>query len=292
MVAPIINMPNTQKHSGVSGIPTQLLVLHSGESPLRGGYAQSLTNWANTTPVEASWHWFVDPTAIVAMVDPNCAAWHASEANPMSEGFEQAGYARFSRAEWLTAEGLKQIENLAWLMAQRAKANGIPMRWLTTAEVEAVTHGGNRSIKGFCLHRQIDPDTRTDPGDNYPFDVLTARINAYMGSAAVAPQSTKEDTLSAAEVKQINAHATAEADRVIDYIGKLLVAGYNMGDQKLPGGNAVNIVTQQRVSAILALVTKSLERTDLTAEQITEAVKAGLADGLDLDATVTVKKAV
>jgi len=191
MVAPIINMPNTTKHSGVSGIPTQLLVLHSGESPLRGGYAQSLTNWANTTAVEASWHWFVDPIAIVSMVDPMCAAWHASEANPMSEGFEQSGYARFSRAEWLTAEGMKQIDNLAWLMAARAKANGIPMKWLTTAEVEAVTHGGNRSIKGFCLHRQIDPDTRTDPGDNYPFDVLTARINAYMGSAAIAPQSTK-----------------------------------------------------------------------------------------------------
>ena len=191
MVAPLIKMPNDRKHSGVSGIPTQLLVLHSGECPLRGGYAQSLTNWANTTAVEASWHWFVDPIALVSMVDPLYAAWHASEANPMSEGFEQAGYARFSRAEWLTAEGLKQIENLAWLMAQRAKLNGIPMKWLTTDQVTAITNGRDRTTKGFCLHRQIDPETRTDPGDNYPFDVLTARINAHMGSAAMAPQSSE-----------------------------------------------------------------------------------------------------
>lgn len=184
MVAPIINMPNTVKHSGISGIPTQLLVLHSGESPLRGGFAQSLTNWANTPlsaggPV-ASWHWFVDPIAIVSMVPPQYAAWHASEANPMSEGFEQAGYARFTRAEWLTADGMKQIDNLAWLLAQRAKANGIPMVWLTTAQVNAITSGRDRVTKGFCTHRQVDPDTRTDPGDGYPFDVLTAKVNSYL----------------------------------------------------------------------------------------------------------------
>lgn len=187
MVSPVINMTSTEKQSGISGIPTQLMVLHSGECPLRGGYAQSLTQWANV-PLgqggpEASWHWFVDPIAIVSMIPPQYAAWHASEANPMSEGFEQAGYARFSRAEWTTAEGIKQIDNLGWIMAQRALANGIPLRWLTTDEVEAVTKRGNRSIKGFCLHRQIDPETRTDPGDNYPFDLLTAAISKYMGGA-------------------------------------------------------------------------------------------------------------
>ena len=186
-------MPNDRKHSGVSGIPTQLLVFHSGETPLLGGYAQSITNWGNTSDVEASWHWFVDPIAIVSMVNPVNTAWHASEANPMSEGFEQAGYARFSRAEWLTALGKQSIDNLAWLTVQRMRANGIPHRWLTTDEVEAVTKRGNRSIKGLCTHRQIDPETRTDPGDNYPFDYLDERIRFHMGSV-VNTQSTSEST--------------------------------------------------------------------------------------------------
>jgi LysM repeat protein len=123
----------------------------------------------------------VDPIAIVSHIDPNYAAWHASEANPMSEGFEQAGYARFSRAEWTTAEGLKQLDNLAWIMAQRAKACGIPPVWLSTDQVTAVTTRGNRSIKGFCLHRQIDPETRTDPGNGYPYDLLLAKVKTYMG---------------------------------------------------------------------------------------------------------------
>lgn len=180
----IINMLNLEKHSGISGIPTQLLVLHSGETPLRGGFAQSVTKWANV-PLslggpEASWHWFVDPLCIVSMVPPQYAAWHASEANPMSEGFEQSGYARFTRAEWLTPDGLKQIDILGWLMAERAKANGIPMVWLTTAQVTAITSGRDRVTKGFCTHRQIDPETRYDPGDGYPFDVLTAKVKHYL----------------------------------------------------------------------------------------------------------------
>jgi hypothetical protein len=218
MVSPIITMRNWEKHSGISGIPTQLLVLHSGESPLRGGYAQSLTNWANTPLAQggpyASWHWFVDPIAIVSQIDPNYAAWHASEANPMSEGFEQSGYARFSRAEWLTPEGLKQIDNLGWLMAQRAKACGIPMVWLTTAQVNAITSGRDRKTKGFCTHRQIDPDTRYDPGDGYPFDVLTAKVNSYLSGT-----TPKEDTLSATEVKAIK-----------DHINAVLLGGYSWRD--------------------------------------------------------------
>lgn len=191
MVSPVINMPSS-KHSGVSGLPTQLLVLHSAESPLRGGYAQSLTNWANGPGVEASWQWFVDPIAIVSMVDPQHSAWHATWANSLSEGFEQAGYARFSYAEWTTAEGMKQMDNLAWLMADRCKANGIPARWLTTAEVNAI-RAGNRSIKGICTHAQVDPASRTDPGGGYPYDMLMGKIHEYMGGT-VTTQSTSTPT--------------------------------------------------------------------------------------------------
>ena len=110
---PLIDMTGqSNRHSGVSGIPTQLLVLHTAECPLRGGFAQSLTIWAITTAVIASWHWLIDPIARVRMISEQYAAWHASEANPMSEGFEQAGYARFSRAEWTTPDGMLMME--AW----------------------------------------------------------------------------------------------------------------------------------------------------------------------------------
>jgi hypothetical protein len=301
-VTKITYMPNTQKHSGMSGIPTQLLVVHSAESPLLGGYAQALTNWANTTAVEASWHWFADPIAIVSMVDPMLAAWHASEANPMSEGFEQAGYARFSRAEWLTADGRKSIDNLAWIMVQRMKANGIPHRWLTTPEVESITKGGNRTLKGLCLHRQVDPESRTDPGDNYPFDYLDERIRVHLGTTTPTP-TPQEDTLSAAEVKQIK-----------DHINAVLLGGYTWEGKKHPGIGMVVEENQRRIDAtpdkvwsetvhrgggkisvkqeladakteaqaLRAAVAKLVAASggsSLTAEEITAAVKAGLEEG-------------
>ncbi|MCO4257423.1 peptidoglycan recognition protein family protein [Pseudarthrobacter cellobiosi] len=197
---PVIDMRGrSNKHSGVSGLPTQLLVLHSAECPLRGGYAQSLTEWAITSAVVASWQRFVDPIARVYMIDDQYAAWHASEANPLSIGWEQAGYARYSRAEWTTPDGRLQMESLAYDMAMVALRDGIPPVWLTTEQVTAITTYGDRTTKGFCCHRQIDPESRTDPGDGYPYDLLMQKIRSYMGSGnlaaagAITPTTSQED---------------------------------------------------------------------------------------------------
>lgn len=188
MVAPVLDMTAAGVASGkyhpVSGIPTQLGVLHSAECPLAAGYARSLTEWA-AVPLaqggpEASWQRFVDPSVRLRFIPDDLGAWHASEANPLSIGWEQAGYARYTRAQWLSPAGLVQLDNLAYDMAEVAKRDGLSARWLSTAEVRAVLDGGNRSIKGFCTHRQVDPETRTDPGDGYPYDLLMTRIKFYL----------------------------------------------------------------------------------------------------------------
>lgn len=209
----------SNKHSGVSGLPTQLLVLHSAECPLRSGFAISLTEWGINSGVVASWHRFIDPLNRVYMIDDSLAAWHASEANPMSIGWEQAGYARFTLAEWTTPDGLLQMESLAYDMAQVAKRDGIPPVWLTTAQVTAITSGRDRKTKGFCAHRQIDPESRTDPGNAYPYDLLMQKIRAYMGLSTVTPSSSTKEPFTMgqfedlkddiAEVKKIasNTHA-------------------------------------------------------------------------------------
>jgi hypothetical protein len=239
-IAPVVDMTDfgirSKKYFGVSGIPTQLLVLHSGECPLQGGYAKSLTEWAGRDPYPAppiaSWQWFVDPLQIVYFIPAHLGAWHASEANVLSEGFEQAGYARMSRAEWLTPDGQTQLESLAWLMAQRALANGIPARWLTTDEVNRAT-GGDRSVKGLCLHRQVDPDTRTDPGNGYPLDLLLERIKFYMNNV------TEEDMpLSDEDARKV---ARFVMDFAVDQAGGLtgkmnlgqLIAEYRHNNNKI-----------------------------------------------------------
>lgn len=203
LAGPVIDMRGrSAKHSGISGVPTQLLVLHSAECPLMPGYAQSLTEWAITSNVVASWHRFIGPDSRVYMIPDHLAAWHASEANPMSIGWEQAGYARYTYADWTTPNGLLQMESLAYDMAQVAITEGIPARWLTTDEVTAITTHGNRDIKGFCLHRQIDPETRTDPGDGYPYDLLMAKIRSHMQGTT---ESEEEFTVKQEDIDTIRA---------------------------------------------------------------------------------------
>lgn len=208
----ITNIP-CDKHSGKRA-HTQMLIVHSIESPLVAGYAVSMAhNWlgkrfdATGRLIEASSNVIVSPDTLVRSVHKDYAAWHASWANVLSVGYEQAGYAAFAREQWLTPGGRDQIDRLAREMAQDAQHYGIPLRWLTAAEVNAIANG-DRTIKGLVTHAVIDPGNRTDPGSQYPYDVLLDRIKSYAGGAA--PQSAditpipQEDTLSQAEVHQIN----------------------------------------------------------------------------------------
>jgi len=156
----------------------QLWVIHTGETPLDHGYAASLTRWAaKSGDPYVSWHRFVDPSLVVTWIPLSKGAWHATWANGISIGYEQSGYAKFTRDTWMSAKGKAQMD----LLAQQIVDDGIPkdaVRWLSTSEVNAVK-AGNRSIKGLCTHAQIDPANRYDPGKGYPKDVLLDWIKHY-----------------------------------------------------------------------------------------------------------------
>lgn len=182
----ITNLP-CDKHSG-KRTHTQMLVVHSIESPLANGYAVAMSNnWlgrrfdGDGNLIEASANVIVSPDTLVRSVHTDYAAWHASWANSLSIGYEQAGYAAFTRAQWLTGLGKNQIDRLAREMAEDAKLYGIPLRWLTRAQVNAIANG-DRTIKGLVTHATIDPANRTDPGDGFPYDVLLASIRKYSGA--------------------------------------------------------------------------------------------------------------
>lgn len=184
LVAPVVTVkyadyPNSPNDKSGTLRRRQLWVVHTAECPLKVGYAQSMTEWADgdTYTPRVSWHRFVDPATVARFIPLGEAAWHATWANPFSIGYEQSGYARFVRADWLTPLGLAQISNLARQMV----VDGIPAaaaRRLSNDDVNAVK-GGNTTITGLCSHAQINPDTRTDPGAGYPWDVLVDFIWQY-----------------------------------------------------------------------------------------------------------------
>ena len=121
-----------------------------------------------------------------------------------------------------------------------------------------------------------------------PTPFLYGPINPdYAGITAQGTTTPKEDTLSAAEVKQIKDHITAETNRLIDYTGKVLVSGYSVGGQKFPGIAAVDINNQKTVRSILALVQQlaANPNTALTPEQITDALAKAIEGGVGIDVT-------
>lgn len=287
-------MPS-QKHSGRRP-RTQILAVHSAEAPLERGYAKSLTNWSNTSNVQASWNAFADPGILVRAVNTYNAAWHASWANSLSIGYETAAYAAYGRDKWMSLEGRRMLERLAIEMAADAKIFDIPLRWLTGAQVNAV-RAGNTNIKGLAAHRQIDPAYRTDPGDGFPYGYLLKRIKAHTAgikpAAASGPEPIQEDEMKEADFDRIERMI---ASRVGDVVEVPNNQGTAASRKKNPTWTLSNAVTNDWAASnaaahnsqqTLAIVKKLAEKSGLSKQEIKDAVTEALAEStVDVDISV------
>jgi hypothetical protein len=171
-----------------------LIVVHSAETPLRAGYAASIAeNWfGRSAPTSA--HFMVDPAETIRMLSDNVVAYHVGpRANGFTLGVEQAGYARFSRAEWTTGPGMAQLARVAALVRERADAWGIPLRWATDEQIRAAARGVPGGITYHDRIRAVLGGTvHTDPMPNYPGDLLMAQV---LRSPASPPPSLQEDDM-------------------------------------------------------------------------------------------------
>jgi len=268
--------------------PSGTCIVHTSEGAWQAG-VDSLTNLVRTRADYGCYHRACDWEDIALYYPWEWESWQDTETNPWAVGIAAA----CRTTDWRTmpadiAEGYyRNMGRMAADFVNYMKSTygvTVPLKRISGAQARA-------GVPGFAAHGDSGV-SRSDPGADFDWTKFFNYTRQALGSAAIVPQSTtQEDKLSASEVKQINDHATAQADRVIEYIGAVMVGGYTVGDQKLPGATKVDIENQKRIKALTDLVAKALATPDLTADQITEAVKAGLADGVDFDATVTVKKA-
>lgn len=177
------NYPNSPNDKSSALVKAQVHTIHTAECPLRVGYAASMTEWADGDSYNprVSWQRFVDPATIARFIPLTEAAWHASGFNAFTCGYEQSGYASYSRAQWLSPDGMRQID----LLAHEIVTNGLPVsgiRILTDSQLRAIKNG-DRSIYGLASHATISrlfgANNRTDPGAGYPWDVLLSWIDYY-----------------------------------------------------------------------------------------------------------------
>jgi hypothetical protein len=232
---------------------------------LTGQTHDGVVNFFVNGPGQTSAHFVVSAGRIDCIVSPLDAAWHSGNAvgNATTIGIE-------CRPEATDADYATVAELVAWLRSEYGNLPLTPHRqWQSTA----------------C------------PGV-WNLD----RINALAAAAPITPKSStstpKEDTLSAAEVQEIK-----------EYVHALIVGGYKSAGKDKPGiADAIEALpnkvwettvlrggekysvktelvrTRTEVQALRAAVAALAKNPSLTADQITEAVKAGLAEANANDA--------
>jgi hypothetical protein len=109
-----------------------------------------------------------DDKIIDNLVSYDRAAWTLRNGNNRSDNLEMCGLASWSRAEWLTHDGM--LRNAAKWVVSRLKARNIVPKRLSIAEVRA------RNARGYIDHNTYtlatNDGTHWDVGPNFPWDVF------------------------------------------------------------------------------------------------------------------------
>jgi N-acetyl-anhydromuramyl-L-alanine amidase AmpD len=168
-----------------------LLVLHSMESSRHVDTAEVVAQWfAGPNAPQASAHFCVDANSIVQCVRLQDVGWHAPGANHNGIGFEHAGRAAQSRAEWLDDYGRAMLELSARLASRLCRQFRIPPVFVGAAELKLGTlqpDGSRKPARGITTHvataQAFRKSTHTDPGPGFPLDWYVSRVVALMTEA-------------------------------------------------------------------------------------------------------------
>ena len=164
------------------------IVLHSTE----GDTAKDAASWFQNPNSGGSANLVVDDNTCYQTLRDDVIPWGAPPLNTHGFHIEQAGYARWSRAEWLKHEGT--IERAAFKAALRVKWYKIRP---VVLDVEALKQDfgpdlGNGAIPvnpgglngGIVTHHTVSDayklSDHTDPGTGYPIDVFMTHLAHYL----------------------------------------------------------------------------------------------------------------
>lgn len=219
-------------------------VVHDAECPLEAGYAVSLAkHWFGTAKAGTSARGFVDPRDIVDMADRRTTTYHCGpRGNGFFIGWEQAGYARLSRGEWLSPAGRAQMRQLAQVIREDHAALGLPLTIVTNPDVVRAKVARREPI-GVVYHdtirRALGGTTHTDPTPNYPTDELQ---NLLLAQAAAAP--------------------VAAAPVILEDDDMIMISAPNRGVAVIGPNYFLSLPSNEYVEQARAIVTKVVEGND------------------------------
>lgn len=127
------------------------------------------------TPLQLAAHLVVDDLACYRCLDDLTVPWAAPGANENGLHIEQAGYAAWSREQWLAHD--QTIERCAFHVAEWSSRYSIPAVLLSAEDLVAGRSGITTHAAVSDAFHQSD---HTDPGQGYPLDELVVRARSYM----------------------------------------------------------------------------------------------------------------
>ncbi len=173
--------------------PIDVLVIHTMEADEKPDTAENVAHWfAGPTAPKASAHYCIDSNSVIGCVKDTDVAWHAPGANHNGLGFEHAGRAAQSAADWSDPYSTQMLELSAQLVAAKCREYDIPVQWLRPADLQA----GRRGITGHVdVSRAFKRSDHSDPGTSFPIERYLKLVKAHMGDsfiqAHVHPGGTK-----------------------------------------------------------------------------------------------------
>jgi len=195
-IGPAKNQRSYRALGGSGGKPgtdrPRLIVIHTMEAPERDGMARQTAIWVRDSggPAQVSCHFTADNLeAIRCVSDTSVAFTQLTPWNDMSLSIEQAGYAGQSAGDWQDPYSVGQRRLVARIVAAWCQKWGIPAEYRTVDDLIDW-----RNVTGITTHYQISlasqrpeltslgykPGNHTDPGPNYPMDMLLAEVRMLL----------------------------------------------------------------------------------------------------------------
>ena len=161
------------------------IVIHGTSSPCKAGGARANAKWLQDPRARGSAHYVVDPGEIVQCVPEDRVAAHAPP-NTGSIGYELCDPNAGDPARWHDALHDAMMRRAATHVRDCAARHGVPLVWLSPAEVKAGTRGitsHNNVTAAFHQSTHTDPVgfdvghwmailTGPSPAQPYGLDVL------------------------------------------------------------------------------------------------------------------------
>lgn len=256
----------------------QLVVIHTTEGGARGTAAEDGAAYDRDRDDGTSTHYFHDNDSTVQCVRTADQA-HAARAQGNRRGIQHELCTKAGSATWGDAYHQAMLKRAAKQAARDARKWGIPVRYLTVAEVAA-------GIKGFCGHADItkafpqDKGTHTDPGVNFPWTQFLALVRAALADLI---KEKSDDMPSVSEIWNTDDMTTNPRQRADAKTNPKTRAGFALEDtwqQVYNLRDQVAALGKSLTAAITALGAKDQVDEVALAKQLVPGVVAGVIAGL------------